>query len=110
VAVFTLESTVLQVYLNNEPIFSYRPTNDQLLNNKSNTTNIQAGLPSNNNTNSRSSQQPHSQYQLERFRHSIGEVTCLSIEEVVSLPPEAILSFRYYSPQLAQGFLAIQKI
>jgi hypothetical protein len=100
------------VYLNNEPIFSYRPNDQQQLNNKSST---QSGLPSSNNTNnprlsSQQQQQPPSQYQLERFRHSIGEVTCLSIEEVVSLPPEAILSFRYYSPQLAQGFLAIQKI
>ena len=47
---------------------------------------------------------------MKRLRHSAGEVTCLSIDEFVSLPLEAQLSVRFHSAVPAQGFFAIKKM
>jgi hypothetical protein len=49
-------------------------------------------------------------YFLKRFRHSAGEVTCISVEEYVSLPPEATLSVRFHAAVPAQGFFSIKKM
>lgn len=49
-------------------------------------------------------------YYLKRLRHSAGEVTCLSIDEYVSLPKECTLSVRYHSAVPAQGFFSIKKM
>ena len=49
-------------------------------------------------------------YFLKRFRHSAGEVTCLSIDEFVSLPPDATLSVRFHSAVPAQGFFSVKKM
>ena len=55
-----------------------------------------------------------------RSRHSIGEVSCLSIDEVVSLPAEANIKVRLHVHQLtshsqnaiadAQAFLSLKKL
>lgn len=113
-AIFTMDASIVQVYLNQEPIFSLQPEGVT-----SSLTTATVPIPTTSG-NSRSSMVPslvlseqkqkEAQYLLQRFRHSLGEVSCLHLEEYVSLPPEATLSIRYYSAQLAQGFLSIQKI
>ena len=112
---FTQESTILQVYLNNEPIFSYHPDqlpSSQVPSGPSNQSALATGilLPNNHTPLPLVKEKQKEHYYLERFRHSIGEVSCISIEEFISIPPEAQLSVRYYSSQLAQGFLSLQKI
>jgi hypothetical protein len=49
-------------------------------------------------------------YVLKRSRHSVGEVTCISIDEYVSLPVDALLAVRYHSTTPSQGFLALKKV
>ena len=49
-------------------------------------------------------------YVMRRLRHSVGEVTCLSIEEHVSLPADALLAVRFESAAPAQAFLSIKKL
>lgn len=106
-AVFTLESTILQIYVNNEPIFSLQPELVQSLQNQGSANILPPAAASNMML---SDQKKENQYHLQRFKHSIGEVSCLHIDEYVSLPPECIISVRYYSSALAQGFLSINKM
>lgn len=119
---FTLEATILQVYLNNEPLLSYHPQ-QQIANanipiiQPGNPPTTQPGVISSNNNNraifvkpSSLSQGKDQNYSLERFKHSIGEVSSLQIDEFVSLPPECSISIRFNSSQLAQGFFSLQKI
>lgn len=47
---------------------------------------------------------------MRRLRHSVGEVTCLCIEEHVSLPADALLAVRFESAAPAQAFLSIKKL
>jgi hypothetical protein len=49
-------------------------------------------------------------YVLRRFRHSSGDVTSVSLEEIVSLPADAVLSVRLQSVTPAQAVLAIRKL
>jgi hypothetical protein len=53
---------------------------------------------------------PYSRYYLRRLKHPAGEVTCLSIDEYVSLPPDSSLSVKYHSAVVAQGFMSIKKM
>ena len=53
---------------------------------------------------------PYSRYYLRRLKHPSGEVTCLSIDEYVSLPPDSSLSVKYHSAVVAQGFMSIKKM
>jgi hypothetical protein len=50
------------------------------------------------------------QYSLRRNRHSAGEVTCLGLEEHVSLPADAKLAVRFNSQAAAQAFFSIKKL
>lgn len=47
---------------------------------------------------------------LRRGRHSVGDVTCVDIDEYVSLPAEGVLSARYHASTAAQAFLSIKKL
>ena len=49
-------------------------------------------------------------YVLRHLRHSAGEVTCVSIDECVSLPMDSAISIRYHSTHMAQGFLSLRKL
>lgn len=49
-------------------------------------------------------------YIIRRMRHSVGEVTCLAIEEHVSLPADAQLTMRFHSSSPAQAFFSIKKL
>jgi hypothetical protein len=109
---FSMESTILQVYLNNEPIFSYRPG---ILTSSTPPVPVAAAIHTvpllqSNSSHSSNKEGKESQYYLQRYRHSIGEVTSVCIDEIVSLPPHCTLAVRYYSSQLSQGFFSIQKI
>jgi len=53
---------------------------------------------------------PLDRYVLKRNRHSVGEVTCISVDEYVSLPVDALLAVRYHSTTPSQGFLALKKV
>ena len=52
----------------------------------------------------------HCRYILKRNRHSSGEVTCMSIDEHVSLPANAKLAVRFNAQASAQGFFSIKKL
>lgn len=49
-------------------------------------------------------------YVVRRLRHSVGDVTCISVEEYVSLPQDGAIAVRFHSQTAAQAFLAIAKI
>ena len=90
---FTSIPISLQLCLNGEPILSLQPDiNDSR-------TNIvtSQGLK-------------EERYIIRRLHHSIGEVTCVSIDEYISLPPDAALSVRYHSQSVAQAFFSIKKL
>jgi hypothetical protein len=102
-SVFTLDSAVVQLYLNEEPLLLYQPDNSL----QSNDSNKQTGTL---NSSRATRTANNDRYQLKRLRHSAGEVTCITIDEYVSLPLEAKLSARYQSSHAAQAFLAIKKL
>lgn len=89
VCVFTTERAAVRVLLNDEPLFVLQPQQSAA----PNTTAIAGG-----------------DYTLRRLAHSVGEVTCLSLSEHVSLPAEASLKVLFASGQPAQGFLALRKL
>lgn len=45
-----------------------------------------------------------------RNRHSAGDITAIMIDEVVALPPNAMVGVRYDSGTRAQGFMQIRKM
>jgi len=102
VAIFTVEPAVLQVYLNDQPMLSYQP---ELSPNASN-----GVIASVNNSKTTPHVSKTDRYYLRRLKHPAGEVTCLSIDEYVSLPPDSSLSVKYHSAVVAQGFMSIKKM
>jgi hypothetical protein len=101
-AVFTYLPVGVQICLNGEPFLSMQP--DTQANTGNPATNN--GNPNNNNFNSSSD----GAYVLRKLRHSAGEVTCVSIDEHVSLPAEAEISVRFHSAAPAQAFMSIRKL
>jgi hypothetical protein len=101
-AMFTTVPAVLQVYLNDEPIFSYQP---EALNNQQSIAGSANGIGA-----ATTSSQKSDKYFLKRLRHAAGEVSSLCIDEFVSLPPDASLSVRFHSAVPAQGFFSIKKM
>jgi len=91
-AVFTSLPSALQICLNGEPILSLQPDTSD---------------PS---TASNSQALREERYVIRRMRHSVGEVTCLSIDEYVSLPADSQLTMRFHSAATAQAFFAIKKL
>jgi hypothetical protein len=94
-AVFTSLPSALQICLNGEPILSLQPD----VSDPSTSSNAQALR--------------EERYVIRRMRHSVGEVTCLSIDEHVSLPADAQLTMRFHSSasaSSAQAFFAIKKL
>ncbi|KAJ1390275.1 hypothetical protein B484DRAFT_409063, partial [Ochromonadaceae sp. CCMP2298] len=103
VAVFTTAPAILQVYLNDQPLFSIQP---ESLNQNQGTGQGNQGTGSSGATPSQKSDK----YYLRRLRHVAGEVSCLSLEEHVSLPSDAHLSVRFHCAVPAQGFIALRKM
>lgn len=91
-AVFTSLPSALQICLNGEPILSLQPN------------------VSDPDTASNSQILREERYVIRRLRHSVGEVTCLAIDEYVSLPSDAVLSMRFHSAATAQAFFSIKKM
>lgn len=110
VAIFTVDAAQVQVYLNDELLFSLSPAPASLSSDVSvaqpipvtSTSMVQSGRPS------ATGQDRYSV--LQRYRHSLGEVSSLQLQEFVSLPPEARLAVRYLANQGAQGFFALRKL
>lgn len=133
VCVFTTEPALLQLHLNDEPVLALQP---ELGIGTPNTP--QNTVASSVNSNLRvsgqgavsgniavsgglggegggsvvlaSSMVSDVRYTVRRARHSAGEVTALSLDECLSLPPDARLCVRFYSKRPAQGFLSIKKL
>lgn len=115
VSVFTVENATIQIFLNEEPLFSYQPGNSNTFTSSipptaSSESKASTLKPSSIIANQALSNNQKDGYYLKRLRHSCGEVSCLSIDEYVSLPPEANLSVRYFSQNLAQAFFSIRKM
>ena len=49
-------------------------------------------------------------YVLRRTRHSVGDVTCVGLDEYVALPGPAAVAGRFESASKAQGFVALRKL
>lgn len=94
----------LQVYLNGEPIFALQPVTPAPTNKD------MKRLPSNLSASVSTSRINESEYMIKRLHHSIGEVSCVCLEEYVSLPPDAALSVRYHAAAAAQAFLSLRKL
>jgi hypothetical protein len=108
-AFFTMESAMIMIYVNDEPILSANT-------NHTNTavTSTSSTSPTNNATSNSSQQQTLTsalrETNVKRFHHSIGEITSVSLEEYLSLPPEARITIRYHAHHPAQGFIAFRKL
>ena len=92
VAIFTSVSTSFQLCLNGEPILSIQPE--------------ASDAP----TLISSQHHKEDRVVVRRYRHSVGEVTCLALDDFVSLPADSSLSVRFHSQIVAQGFLSVRKI
>ena len=96
----TNTTTSLDIYMNNECILSKKPL---------------MGLQNDNNNNQDKIDPQLSIYQLPaiiRNKHTAGEITCLCIEEYVSLPPDAEISVKLNLNEMTknQGFFSLKKI
>ncbi len=113
ISIFTTSTSVMQklaVYLNDEMLFVMR-TNNNNSPVHSNNTSPKNGVNSVNNSNGLT---------VSRYRHSLGDVCSFTLEEYISLPPEARLSVCILRDSLAsggeamgampQGFLSLKKL
>ncbi len=101
-AVFTTLAVSIQICVNGEAVITLQPDTSE--------SNVQApksGVVMNNPNVGLSNEH---KYVLRHMRHSIGEVTCVSIDECLSLPLDGAVSVRYHSTQMAQGFLSLRKL
>jgi len=92
---------VLQVYLNDQPVFSYQPELSPSAGN---------GVITSANNSKATPTSKADRYYLRRLKHPAGEVTCLSIDEYVSLPSDSSISIKFHSAVIAQGFMSIKKM
>lgn len=118
VSMFTTNTSLVHkiaVYLNDEPLFTLQNTSSSTVTFSTHTT------PKNSLANAEATSPGHPV--LTRYRHSLGEVSSLTLEEYVSLPPEARLTVcllperkdafvdAVMSDEMApQGFLALKKL
>lgn len=89
VGIFTGNPAGIQLCVNGEPIISLDPTEGGL------------GLSKDN---------PAVEHVKTRNRHSAGDISCIGIDEVIALPPNASVGVRYDSGTRAQGFSALRKM
>ena len=98
-AVFTMVPTLIHIYLNDEPLLFHQPiTSSPSISSSAAAAAEVISLVGTGDGN------------IRRLRHSAGEVTSVSIDEYVSLPPEARLSVRYQASTVAQAFFSIRKL
>ena len=45
-----------------------------------------------------------------RHRHTAGDITCVTCDEIMALPPNAAVGGRFDSGTRAQGFLSVRKM
>jgi len=96
VGVFTHAPATLQLCVNGEPVVTRAPVGhlrggDRAL--------PQTPLPGG-----------EAGYAVQRSRHSAGDVTCVALEEYLSLPAPAKVTVRLDTPGRAQGFLQLRKL
>jgi hypothetical protein len=100
VAVFTTMPVALQVCLNWEPLLSIHPSRDLSV--------VSDVSSDHDSVSSRTIVQ--GQGNVVRSKHPAGEVSCLMINEIVSLPAESVLAVRYHAIAAAQAMFVLKKI
>ncbi|GMI17702.1 hypothetical protein TrLO_g1093 [Triparma laevis f. longispina] len=91
IGVFTQNPAGVQLCVNGEPVISLEPTEGS-----GSTVNLVKDTAS--------------EHIKRRNRHSAGDITAIMIDEVVALPPNAMVGVRYDSGTRAQGFMQIRKM
>jgi hypothetical protein len=94
VAVFTTKPLALQVCLNWEPLLSLQPSGGS----------DGSGSPS------AEGRVVQGQGHVIRAIHPAGEVTCVTIDEYISLPAESVLAVRFHAGAPAQAMLTLKKL
>ena len=94
VAVFTTKPLALQVCLNWEPLLSLQPPGGS----------DGSGSPS------AEGRVVQGQGHVIRATHPAGEVTCVTIDEYISLPAESVLAVRFHAGAPAQAMLTLKKL
>jgi len=89
--VFTQNPAGVQLCVNGEPVISLEPTEG-------------GGAAVN------LSKDTSAEHIKRRNRHSAGDITAIMIDEVVALPPNALVGVRYDSGTRAQGFISVRKM
>jgi hypothetical protein len=97
VAVFTSVKATIYVLMNNEVVLSLQPLQESYA--SSSTAAKVAAVES----------AKEESYHLRRMRHSAGDVTCVALEEYVSLPTNAVISIQFHAAVAAQAYLSIVK-
>lgn len=88
VGVFTMNAASVQICVNGEPVVSLDPNQE--------VDTVGAGGPL--------------EHVKRRHRHTAGDVSCVSCDEIMALPPNAVLGVRYDCGTRAQGFLSVRKM
>jgi hypothetical protein len=88
IGVFTMNASSVQVCVNGEPVISLDPNNE--------ISSVAAGGPM--------------EFIKRRHRHTAGDITSVVVDEVMALPPNAVLGVRYDSGTRAQGFMSVRKM
>lgn len=99
VAIFTALPVAAQVCLNGEPIVALQPD-----------TTIPKSAAVHPSVISSKGLLNDQSYNVRRYRHSAGDVTCISIDEYVTLPLDGAIAVKFHSQTAAQAFLALAKI
>lgn len=105
VAVFTTVPVALQVCLNGEAVVSLQPSTGDNAHGHGKGGMLTAASSANPIV-----MMDEHKYVLRRMKHTIGEVTCVCIDECLSLPRDGALSVRYHSTTTAQGFMSLRKL
>ena len=88
VGIFTMNASSVQVCVNGEPVVSLDPNHD--------VSSVVGGGPL--------------EYVKRRHRHTAGDITSVLVDEVMALPPNAVVGVRFDSGTRAQGFLSVRKL
>ena len=119
VAIFTSQPVVIQICLNGEAIVTTHDSNNCYDNSYALSNSDSTGLTNSKNNNNKSNKNlnnnggrliSHSTHR--RHRHPAGEVSSVSTEQYVSLPPNAIIGVRFNAEKTVgvQGFMTISKL
>ena len=119
IGLFSVAPISLTILVNDEPILTLTPSPSHslfLTNAATNATHYLEDHIQDHTNNLLPSNQPllirsdTQHYSLHRKRHSLGEVTSVSLSEYIALPPSTSLSVRISCGSQCQGFLSLAKL